>query len=587
MKKKTCANRFALQLSFFLWMLLSFSALGQIRKGDAFRNRIDSLNKVSFDHPIPVLKMADSMMRIAKKKKRIIDYGLLLQVKGVAETSLGNNTEALGYHMDSYHLFDSIRNNEGKVFAMVNIATVHLNLGNYPKAKDYLFRALAITDKKDGSKLRYIYVNLGVATNYEDKRKAIEYFKKAIPYLMQAKDYNGLAVNYHNIAENYMEFREYVKAEEYELKALDYQKVSGSKSTLAMVSLSLGHLYGIDNRLAKSKYYLEIGGAAAYELQSPYYREIYYEEMANWYEASGDFKNSHVFLRKLIALRDTIHSNETLEANTRIEEQFQYNLKTKEIELLKIQKKLDDVKIERNHFWWIVFLIITLLSLIILIVLYRNYKLKQKANRLLNLEREELAQLNAKLTDENILGQFETLKNQVSPHFLFNSLNALASMIATNPHKAVLFTNAFSKIFRNTLELKDRHLLTLREELQHVNAYLELQKMRFGSNLIVDIAVSSDCLNFYLPPFSLQMVVENAIKHNIISEKEPLQIVIRTEGHFLIITNNLQNRKFVEDSTEIGLKNIQSRYRYLRADEPIFEVRNNEYYVQLPLITEE
>lgn len=567
---------------------MGFSAIAQIRKGDAFRNRIDSLNKVSFDYPLPVIKMADSMIRIAKRKKMTIDYALLLQVKGVAETSLGNNAQALEYHMQSYHLFDSIHNKEGKIYALTNIAAVHLNLENSGKAKNYLLKALAITGKNDGNKLRFIYANLGVAYNYEgDKKTAIEYFQKAIPYLMEIRDYNGLAVNYHNIAEDYVGLNNYSKAEAYELKALFYQRKSGSKSSLAMISLSLANIYGVNKEFQKAKYYLEIGGKAAHELQSPYYRQIYYEGMANWYEATGDYKNSHLFIQKLMFLRDTINSDEALEAYAKIEEQFQNNLKTKEIELLKVQKKLDAAKIEKNRFWWTVLLIITVLCLIIIFVLYRNYKLNQKANLLLNNEKEELTERNIRLENENILSQFETLKNQVSPHFLFNSLNVLSSMIATNPDKAVVFTNAFSKIFRNALELKDRHLVPLSEELQHVNAYLELQQMRFGTNLVVDIAIASERLKDYLPPFSLQMVIENAIKHNAISSSEPLRISISTQNYSLIIINTLQVRKFVEDSTKTGLKNILSRYKYLTASVPVFEVRNSEYYVELPLIREE
>lgn len=532
--------------------------------------------------------MADLMIKIAKREKKPIDYGLLLQVKGVAQTSMGNNSKALELHMDSYKIFDSIKNKEGKIFAMVNIATVHLNLGNPAKAKAYLVRALAVTDKTDSEKLRFIYANLGVAYDFEeDPVKAISYYKKAIPHLERFKDYNGLAVNYHNIAEDYNGLAQWGIAEEYELKALEYQKKSGSKNTLAMVSLSLGHLYVRSNQLSRSKEYLEIGGKAARELQSPYYLETYYEEMANWHKASGDFKKSNAFLTKLIALREIIHSDESRQASALMEEQFQSHQKNKQIELLKMQKKLDAAKIEKSRFWWLLFLAVTILCVIVILVLYRNYKLKQKANLLLNRENSTLNEINARLENENILSQFETLKNQVSPHFLFNSLNALSSLIATQPKKAILFTNTFSKIFRSTLSLKDKHIVTLTEELHYVQAYLELQQMRFGDNLRVTISECSENNNQFLPPFSLQMVVENAIKHNSLSKSEPLHIGISVKDNFLIVTNTLQPRKFVEDSTGTGIKNIQSRYNYLTHVKPVFEIRGNEYYVQLPLISEE
>jgi len=571
-----------------LALVVCFSVSAQIRNGDAFTMRIDSLNRVAFDHPVAVIKMADSMLQVAKQKKRIVDVGLLLQVKGVAETSLGHNTEALQFHMRSYHIFDSIKNNEGKILGLINISTVYMNFDNVGKGREYLLKALAITPKKSDNYLKTIYVNLGVAYTFEnDFKSAIEYYNKAIPYLERQKDHNGLAVNYHNIATAYTEIKDFPQSEKYELKALEHYKLSGSKSTLAMISLELGKLYTEYRQLDKARKYLEIGGKAANELNSPYYRDTYFEYMAIWFKASGDYKSSTEYWEKVVALRDTIHSDETLETNAMLEEQFQSSLQAKEIELLKVQKKLDASKIEKNNIWRIVFAVFTFLCIALIFVLYRNYKLKQLSNQKLIREKNALAQKNLQLENENILVQFETLKNQVSPHFLFNSLNALASLISTDPKKAVAFTTAFSKIFRNTLELKDRHLVTLGEELQHVNAYLSLQKMRFGDNLITEITVPSGHMNDYLPPFSLQMVVENAIKHNSISSAEPLRINVGVKNDFLIVTNNLQSRQFVEDSTGTGVSNIRSRYKYVTELEPVFEVRNDEYYVELPLIKEE
>lgn len=579
----------AFRYIFLVMACLSFYlSFGQIRKGDAFTMRIDSLNRVAFDHPVAVIRMSDSMLKIARQKKRIIDEGLLLQVKGVAETSLGHNTKALQFHMRSYHIFDSIKNNEGKILGLINISTVHMNFDNVGKAREYLLKALAITPKNSDNYLKTIYVNLGVSYTFENQfQKAIDYYNKAIPYLERQKDHNGLAVNYHNIATAYNEINDSKRFEAYEFKALEHYKKSGSKSTLAMISLELGKAYTNMHQLEKARKYLEIGGKAAIELHSPYYKDTYYEYLATWYKASGDYKKSTEYWEKVVALRDTIHSDETLETNTMLEEQFQSSLQAKEIELLKVQKKLDASKIEKNNIWRIVFAAFTFLCIALIFVLYRNFKLKQLSNQQLIREKNVLAQKNLQLENENILVQFETLKNQVSPHFLFNSLNALASLINTDPKKAVAFTTAFSKIFRNTLELKDRHLVTLGEELQHVNAYLSLQKMRFGDNLITEIAVPSQAMNDYLPPFSLQMVIENAIKHNSISSAEPLGIEVKVKDQFLVVTNNLQSRQFVEDSTGTGISNIRSRYKYVTELEPTFEVRNQHYYVELPLIKEE
>ncbi|MEL1243436.1 histidine kinase [Flavobacterium sp. DGU11] len=581
--------RFLLHIVFSATILLAgCSALAQKQPKDAFRLKIDSLNAVAADHPVAVLREANPMMVEAKKQKRTVDYGLLLMVKGVAETSLGNNAVALKNHMRAYHIFDSIKNNTCKVYSLCSIASVYLNSEDYKKAEDYLYKALAVPGKKDDHSYKTIYVNLGVVYQYGgDAAKSIVYYNKAMPFLEALRDDNGLAVTCHDIAESYNMLGNFKEAEKYELKALDYQKRSGSQNALAIISLALGSLYTDYGHTEKALKYLEAGGKAAFELDSPYYKDIYYQSMAEWHKAKGQYKDEAEYLNKLIHLRDTIHVEETGRIQLALEEEFQNNIKTKEIEILKTQKKLDESKIERNRIWWVVFFTISMLCLAIIVILYRNYKLKQKANKLLGYEKSQLEEQNLRLENENILVQFETLRNQVSPHFLFNSLNALASLIKRDPDKALEFTGVFSKIFRNTLELKDRHLITVGEEIQHVQSYLYLQKMRFGDSLIVDISVPSANLKQYLPPFSLQMGVENAIKHNVITIQQPLTIKVDVADGALVVANNFQPRQHVEDSTGTGIKNIISRYKYLNTAEPVFEVRNDEYIVELPLINEE
>lgn len=569
-----------------LLTLCSCTAVAQRAGKDFFRKKIDSLNRIASDYPLEVIKVCDSFMGIAKKQSLITDYAILLQVKGISQTSLGDNALALQSHIRSYHIFDSINNNDGKVFGLSNIASVHLNMGNYDKAKDYLHKALTLIDKKNESKLKNIYVNLGAAYQ-QTPAKAIFYYRKALPYLDKAQDYNGLAITHYNIGESYKELNDYKNAEMHMLKAFHFQKLSGSKSTLAIVSLALGHLYTHNREYGKALNFLESGGKAAHELKSPYDKQNYYEYMAQWSEAKGRDKDQAYWLKELLLLRDSISSDEKVEEISTMEARFQTNLKTKEIELLRAQRKLDAITIQKNKVGWIIFFVISILSVIIIIILYKNYKLKQRANLLLDKQKSELEEQNLRLENENILVQYETLKNQVSPHFLFNSLNAMASLIKTDTEKALEFTTAFAKIFRNTLELKERHLITVGEELKHVNAYLYLQKIRFGDSLISEVSISGNILKHYLPPFSLQMVVENAIKHNVVSQQEPLTITISNTAEYLIITNNLQGRKYVEDSTGTGIKNIVSRYRFLNVAEPVFGINDSSYIVQLPIITEE
>lgn len=172
------------------------------------------------------------------------------------------------------------------------------------------------------------------------------------------------------------------------------------------------------------------------------------------------------------------------------------------------------------------------------------------------------------LKREKLALQYESLKNQVNPHFLFNSLNTLSGLIGKDDEKATRFVKQLSDIYRYVLEHKDRELVPLDTEMNFVENYISLMKIRFGDNLIV-ISDIRETSNYKIIPLSIQMLVENAIKHNIVSKEMPLTISFSMEGEDeLTVKNNLQKKSSIlqEDSGEWekhGLLNIKSRYEYL------------------------
>lgn len=192
-----------------------------------------------------------------------------------------------------------------------------------------------------------------------------------------------------------------------------------------------------------------------------------------------------------------------------------------------------------------------------------------------------------KLKQQNLISQYEALKNQVNPHFLFNSLNALTTLIAEDQELAIEFVQRIANVYRYVLQNKDKELVNLNEEVQFIKAFLFLQKIRFGENLIVNLEIP-DCIDSYLiAPLSLQMLVENAIKHNIISHEKPLYInIIFDCGTQLIVKNNIQKKISPNGSTGIGLKNIIERYRLLMNKVVTISEINNEFVVCIPLIKE-
>jgi sensor histidine kinase YesM len=212
------------------------------------------------------------------------------------------------------------------------------------------------------------------------------------------------------------------------------------------------------------------------------------------------------------------------------------------------------------------------------------YRLK-KENRALAQERNELRLLTERQSKENILSQFETLKNQVNPHFLFNCLNSLASLVHEEPDLAEDFISKMTKVYRYVLEHKEQITVPLEEEIRFLTDYFFLQKTRFGEKLIFHTQLPTQVLHRHIPPLTLQILAENAIKHNIISRDQPLTVEVLTEGKdYLLVRNTLQKRTEGVSSTRIGLQNLRDRYAFLADQQPEFKEEGGFYIAKIPLL---
>lgn len=181
--------------------------------------------------------------------------------------------------------------------------------------------------------------------------------------------------------------------------------------------------------------------------------------------------------------------------------------------------------------------------------------------------------------------QFESLKNQVNPHFLFNSLNVLSSLVHIDPALSEKFIDQLARSYRYLLEQKDNELVLLKTEIDFVQSFTFLLKIRFEEKLQVNIKLSADIMQYYVAPLTLQLLIENAVKHNIISSESPLIIDIYNEGdRYLVVSNNLQIREQQLPSTGVGLKNIKDRYKLLTQTPTEFFIDNNKYIAKVPLL---
>ena len=191
-----------------------------------------------------------------------------------------------------------------------------------------------------------------------------------------------------------------------------------------------------------------------------------------------------------------------------------------------------------------------------------------------------------KLIAKSANAQFESLKNQLDPHFLFNSLNVLSSLIDENPHQAQRFTASMSKIYRYVLEQKDKELVTVEEEIEFAKTYCNLLKTRFEDSVSFDFKVNENVLKSFVVPLSLQLLLENCIKHNFATSSKPLHIKIYSENGYLFIENNLQQREQVKESAGIGLSNIVQRYSLLTKQNVFIEKSEDFFKVKIPILTQ-
>lgn len=197
-----------------------------------------------------------------------------------------------------------------------------------------------------------------------------------------------------------------------------------------------------------------------------------------------------------------------------------------------------------------------------------------------------------KLKEQKIIAgtasaQFESLKNQIDPHFLFNSLNVLSSLIEENPESAQKFTTSLSKIYRYVLEQKDKELVSVAEELQFAKTYMNLLKMRFENSITFEMPEGFDNEEAKVVPLSLQLLLENCIKHNVVSEAKPLHIKISIENNQLVVSNNLQKKEVLSDRKGVGLQNIVNRYGILTNRKVLVEESEKEFKVLLPILTKQ
>ena len=245
------------------------------------------------------------------------------------------------------------------------------------------------------------------------------------------------------------------------------------------------------------------------------------------------------------------------------------------ISLVVYEKTLSDFIAGEKSSYYIIALVITLVVSLFFHAFYFYKALQEKKVK------------EQKIIAGTASAKFDALKNQLDPHFLFNSLNVLTSLIEEDPIQAQKFTTSLSKVYRYVLEQKNKDLVTVEEELQFAKTYVKLLKMRFEDSIHLEIPEHSNNPEAKIVPLSLQLLLENAVKHNVVTSAKPLYIRVYEEEGSLVVENNLQEKQVVKKSSGVGLQNIQQRYRILTDRQVQIAESTSDFKVKLPLLTKQ
>ncbi len=220
--------------------------------------------------------------------------------------------------------------------------------------------------------------------------------------------------------------------------------------------------------------------------------------------------------------------------------------------------------------WWFILLSITSVTAILFYIIKAREKEVKKMQQ---------------LQTEKLQSQYETLKNQVNPHFLFNSFNTLLSVIDEDPKKASDYVEHLSDFYRSIVNLREKDIISLGDELKIIEHYFFIQKKRFGNALhFVNPITEEQKLGFAMPPLCLQLLAENAIKHNIVSKEKPLTLSLSIHDNWLVVQNNINEKQTIEKGEGLGLQNIKNRFLLIAEKEVLIAKTHDTFIVKLPLI---
>ena len=522
-------------------------------------------------------KSLDRFLELGDEKRAAALYANM----GLIYRDQGNNLAALEYQQKAFAINEKLRDTAAMSGDFINLANLYQDRGDVGKALEYYDRSLQLKKNPDKDDLGLIYNNIGAlyAGIESEYPKALIFYQKSLKIREEIGDKVGMAVNYHNIGQLYSKMGELEKGIEYTQKAIQLHEILGDKNGVANSLYILGEI-----ALQKKDY----GQAAAWCKESldlsrafsalPVERRACYCLYLT-YKGAGQPAKALGFHEEFKLLTDSLREEE-LEIKLN---QFEFQKEvladslTREEENLKVQlahqAELRQKDQDQN-----MILIGTLVLLVIALAFLSRMLYFQRSS-------EKFQSKAEKLEKQKLLGEIALLKTQINPHFLFNSLSILSSLVHADPDLSEKFIDQLSESYRYILEQRDQSLVTLRTELEFIYSYAFLLKIRFENKFDILYDIPENHLDRHkIAPLTLQLLIENAVKHNKMSVKEPLHIRVGIEEGMLLVQNQLQPRTTSSPSTGMGLENIRNSYALLSNRSVWAGPMEGNFIVKVPLV---
>lgn len=543
-------------------------------------NVIGSTHNLQGDYPT-ALKSYQKGLVAMEEASDLKGIAALNNNLGLVYRNLGRYAKSMEHYQKDLSIQEQLKNAGGIANANNNIGLIYNDMGNLPKALEYYQKSMqqmeAVGDEF-GTAL--LYDNIGsVYNSIKDFPKAIDYYNKSLPLRQKLDDQQGIATTYTHLGIVYKEEKQFALALEYFQKSRAIQEKIDEKPGLVNTYYGLGLLYNKQEDFKTSIQWCSKALMLSRHLKRLSAERDACECLYGNYKAIGNTAQALTYHEQFLQISDSLKREET---NKRLEQmelvrKVMADSLGQEEEKLKMQV-LHQSEVRRKNQVMNVLMIVGIIILVFALgflsrMLYFRRNSQKFQNKAEYLEKQQL------------LNEIALLKTQVNPHFLFNSLSILSSLVRISPELSEQFIDQLSRSYRYILEQKEQSLVTLRTELEFIKSYSFLLKIRFENKFDLQINLTETDLDQYkIAPLTLQLLIENAVKHNRMSAKEPLLIDIFIDDKYLVVQNPLQLRPQREASTGTGLNNIINRYALLTECSVRAGESDRHFVVKIPLL---